>query len=65
MGNVFNEIFRVSKHQIIWGGNYFNLPQSQGFLFGINYNPKILVYPSASMLGIQNNNLQKCITALF
>ena len=22
----FKELFRVSKHQIIWGGNYFNLP---------------------------------------
>ena len=22
----FNELFRVSKNQIIWGGNYFNLP---------------------------------------
>lgn len=23
---IFDEIFRISKHQIIWGGNYFNLP---------------------------------------
>ena len=23
----FNELFRVSKNQIIWGGNYFNLPK--------------------------------------
>ena len=28
----FAELFRVSKNQIIWGGNYFNLPASQGFL---------------------------------
>lgn len=27
----FNELFRVSKNQIIWGGNYFNLPPTQGF----------------------------------
>jgi len=27
----FNELFRVSKNQIIWGGNYFNLPASQYF----------------------------------
>jgi site-specific DNA-methyltransferase (adenine-specific) len=27
----FNELFRVSKNQIIWGGNYFDLPPSQGF----------------------------------
>ena len=27
----FKELFRVSKNQIIWGGNYFNLNSSQGF----------------------------------
>lgn len=29
---LFDEIFRVSKNQIIWGGNYFNFPPSKGFL---------------------------------
>lgn len=27
----FDELFRVRKNQIIWGGNYFDLPPSQGF----------------------------------
>lgn len=27
----FDELFRVSKNPIIWGGNYFDLPPSQGF----------------------------------
>jgi site-specific DNA-methyltransferase (adenine-specific) len=27
----FDKLFRVSKNQIIWGGNYFPLPQSQYF----------------------------------
>ena len=27
----FNELFRVSKNQVIWGGNYFNLQPSQYF----------------------------------
>ena len=27
----FKELFRVSKNQIIWGGNYFELPTSQYF----------------------------------
>jgi len=27
----FIELFRVSKNQIIWGGNYFSLPKSQYF----------------------------------
>ena len=28
----FDEIFRLSKNQIIWGGNYFDLPQTKSFL---------------------------------
>ncbi len=28
----FNELFRVSKNQIIWGGNYFGLPPNRCFL---------------------------------
>lgn len=28
----FKELFRVSKNQIIWGGNYFNLPPCRCFL---------------------------------
>ena len=27
----FDEIFRISKNQIIWGGNYFNLPPTRCF----------------------------------
>ena len=27
----FDELFRVSKQQIVWGGNYFGLPASQYF----------------------------------
>ena len=27
----FDELFRVSKNQIIWGRNYFDLPPTQGF----------------------------------
>ena len=27
----FSELFRVSKDQIIWGGNYFGLPGGRGF----------------------------------
>ena len=28
----FDELFRVSRFQIIWGGNYFNLPPSRNFI---------------------------------
>jgi site-specific DNA-methyltransferase (adenine-specific) len=36
----FNELFRVSKNQIIWGGNYFGLPASQGFLIWDKMQPE-------------------------
>ena len=28
----FKELFRVSKEQIIWGGNYFHLPPTRCFI---------------------------------
>jgi len=28
----FDELFRTSKNQIIWGGNYFHLPPTKGFI---------------------------------
>lgn len=28
----FTELFRVAKHSIIWGGNYFNLPPAKCFV---------------------------------
>lgn len=35
----FAELFRVSKNQIIWGGNYFGLPATQCFIFWYKKNP--------------------------
>jgi site-specific DNA-methyltransferase (adenine-specific) len=35
----FNELNRVSKHQIIWGGNFFNLPPTKGFIYWYKQNP--------------------------
>ena len=28
----FSELFRVSKNQVIWGGNYFNLPVTKSWI---------------------------------
>ncbi|MEX2603628.1 MAG: hypothetical protein WD361_05470 [Gracilimonas sp.] len=38
--DVFNELFRVSENQIIWGGNYFDLPPSQGFVIWDKKQPE-------------------------
>lgn len=35
----FDQLFRVSKNQIIWGGNYFDLPPTQCFIFWYKQNP--------------------------
>ena len=36
----FDELFRVSKNQIIFGGNYFKLPQSRGFIIWDKCQPE-------------------------
>lgn len=35
----FSELVRASKDQIIWGGNYFDLPPSKGFLIWDKMQP--------------------------
>ena len=35
----FEELFRVSKHQIIWGGNYFDLPPTQNYIIWDKVQP--------------------------
>ena len=36
----FKELFRVSKNQIIWGGNYFSLPPTRCFLVWKKHIPE-------------------------
>ncbi len=36
----FDELMRVSKRQIIWGGNYYVLPPSRGFVIWNKYVPE-------------------------
>lgn len=35
----FEQLFRVTQNQIIWGGNYFPLPPTQCFIFWYKQNP--------------------------
>lgn len=37
----FEELFRVSKNQIIWGGNYFSLPQNNNWIIWDKLNPNL------------------------
>jgi site-specific DNA-methyltransferase (adenine-specific) len=36
----FNELFRISVNQIIWGGNYFNLPVNKCFIIWDKIQPE-------------------------
>lgn len=36
----FKELYRVSNNQIIWGGNYFNLPCTKSWIFWDKDTPK-------------------------
>jgi len=47
----FNKLRSKSKHQIIWGGNYFNLPPSRFFWCGKSVSQKRLTKLCASWLG--------------
>ena len=42
----FDELFRVSKNQIIWGGNYFNLPPTRCFLIWDKGQPEDVSFAS-------------------
>lgn len=37
----FRELFRVSKDQIIWGGNYFKLPLNNNWIIWDKLNPNL------------------------
>jgi len=42
----FNELFRVSKNQVIWGGNYFNLEPTKCFLIWDKKQPQNISFAS-------------------
>lgn len=42
----FQQLFRISKNQIIWGGNYFQLPPCRGFLIWDKQQPEEVSFAS-------------------
>lgn len=55
----FNELFRISKNQIIWGGNYFNLPPNRGFIIW----DKMVFIPTMSRIEQAWNSID-CLPSL-
>lgn len=45
----FEELFRVSKEQCIWGGNYFQLPPTRAWIIWNKHVPECLTFASAEM----------------
>lgn len=45
----FDSLFRVSKNQIIWGGNYFHLPLTRSWIVWDKHVPEELPFSSAEL----------------
>lgn len=45
----FEELFRISKNQIIWGANNFNLPTSEYFIIWDKVNPENFSFAMCEM----------------
>jgi len=45
----FDELFRVSKNQVIWGGNYFKLPPCYGYVIWDKEIPEGLSFSDCEM----------------
>jgi site-specific DNA-methyltransferase (adenine-specific) len=57
--NYFKELFRVSKNQIIWGGNYFNLPPTKCFLIWDKRQPENISFASCEFAWTSFNDVAK------
>lgn len=55
----FNELFRISKNQIIWGGNYFNLPSTKCFLIWDKLQPETVSFSMAEYAWTSFNKTAK------
>lgn len=55
----FTELFRISKNQIIWGGNYFNLPAFNHFIVWDKKIPPGLSFSDCELAWTSFNRSQK------
>ena len=55
----FEELFRISKSQIIWGGNYFNLPPTKGFIIWDKQQPQGVSFASCEFAWTSFNKVAK------
>lgn len=55
----FNELFRISKNQIIWGGNYFALPANKCFIIWDKEQPTGVSFAMAEYAWASFNEVSK------
>jgi site-specific DNA-methyltransferase (adenine-specific) len=55
----FNELFRISKNQIIWGGNYFYLNPTKCFLIWDKKQPQDVSFASCEFAWTSFNSVAK------
>ena len=55
----FKELFRISKNQIIWGGNYFELPPTKCFLIWDKKQPQDVSFASCEFAWTSFNSVAK------
>ena len=55
----FEELFRVSKNQIIWGGNYFPLPPHKCFIVWDKKQPQEVSFAMAELAWVSFDKVAK------
>ena len=55
----FDELFRISNNQIIWGGNYFELPPCKNYIIWDKEIPEGLSFADCEMAWTSFNNAPK------
>ena len=58
----FEELFRVSENQVIWGGNYFDLPPTRGIICWDKMQPWenfLLIVPEGIEIRFNTINLHR------
>ena len=58
----FNELFRVSNNQIIWGGNYFPLPLTGSWLFWDKLMPEEMSFSMGELAWMTFGNTLRKVT---
>jgi len=55
----FDELYRVSKNQIVWGANYFNMPPTRCFLIWDKQQPENISFASCEFAWTSFNKSAK------